>query len=143
MGETSTGKVASVRINTHGTMGGIGGGSVEIKEKSGKVLRSYELAKEDITQYYEGCRGVPTKDEGCHQANIGLSAFMDSGAGGMVQINFIGTDFQDVLEAYLLNSSRKPEKDNSMRVWKGEEGLDFENAYYTFKDIVCQMDHDV
>lgn len=144
MAQTYSGKIITIAMNSVGTMGYVQGGSVEIKNARGQIETQYNLTKNEIPQYFESCR-----DLHCKTAIIGLSAYKDHNY--TVSINFVGADHFNLaavtpeysLEAHLLNPKRRKDAGNSMRVWMGDERIPYENAFYEFTDVVCQLDHDV
>lgn len=142
VGETEKeGKIIRVSINTVGTMGYVQKGSVQILDKSLTSLAGYELEKEEIPQFFEGCI-----DDDCEKygAIVGLQAYEDTNYN--VSIRYFGKDYSYVSKALvdiLRDKKRLKKAGNSMRVWKGDQNLPYEKAFYVFKDIVCSLDHDV
>lgn len=142
VGETAKeGKIIRVSINTVGTMGYVQKGSVQILDKTLTILAGYELEKEEIPQYFEDCI-----DDDCEKngAIVGLQAYEDTNYN--VSIRYFGKDYtyesKDLVDI-LRDKKRVKKAGNSMRVWKGDQSLPYENSFYIFKDIVCSLDHDV
>ena len=135
VGETKTGKVVTVSIDTHGTDSHPVGGRVEVKDAQGTVLKLTQLPRtaesNSIIQYFESCR-----DSECVRAIVGLEAMTDE---GMVDINYVGLDYSNQsidIEKALKQSGRKKMPENSMRV-------PYQGAYLQFTDVLCQLGHDV
>lgn len=125
-GETYTGIIVKVSINTVGTMGGITGGEVNITSKEG-ATRSYSIKAEEIAQFSESLDGEPER------AIVGLGAYIE--ADYPVQIRYVGKNHDYDLVKVLRNPSRKKQAGNMMRVWKGPGFAGGEQ--HSFADVVC------
>lgn len=142
VGEHYNGTTVRVDVYTVGTMGAIDSAYVQMNDRSGELMRWYEIPKNEISQFYEGCREGDCFENG--KAMIGLAAYKDSNF--EILINYLGKDYvsddRDIIDI-LKDPARVPQDGNSMRVWSGVPGLEGDDAFYRFKDVVCEMSHDV
>lgn len=130
-GETYSGTIVKVAIDTVGTMGGVTGGTVTFTPKNGPE-RSYQLKAEEIPQFYEESREVARNSE---NAFVFLSAYADYNY--PVFIHYVGTNFEEDLLKVLHAPGRKKEPGNEMRVWKGPGYAGSEQHQFT--DVVCSV----
>lgn len=132
-GETYSGTIVKVEIEVVGTMGGILGGKVRIEPKN-EPVRTYELRREDIVQYYESLDGDDTE-----RAIVGLGAYVDTNY--PVSIRYVGRNYYDDLTKVLRDPSRSKQSGNAMHVWKGPGYAGGDQ--HSFKDVVCSVINDV
>lgn len=140
--ETFEGTTVRVDVYTSGTMGTLTAAYVQMIDRQGDLMRWYEIPKEQIPQFFEGCREGDCYENG--KAMIGLAAYKDFNH--EVLINYVGKNYlfdgRDIVDV-LKDPARVPQDGNSMRVWSGIPGLEGDDAFYRFKDVVCEMVHDV
>jgi hypothetical protein len=110
LGKTSDGKTLSIRLETMGPKGAVTRGEIVFENQGNRY--GYQLAKDEITQYFE------FDEAGDNSAVVGLVAY--AGGEGPVTIKYVGTNFVDmdlktILESGVANNIRG----NSMRVWRG------------------------
>lgn len=127
-GETYTGTIVKVTVNTVGTMGAVTGATVYLEE-NGMNPRYYEITAEEIPQFYETVNADNSK------AVVGLSAYVESNF--PVQIRYTGTNYQEDLVNVLRSPGRKKQPGNYMRVWKGPGFAG--DQQHSFYDVVCSV----
>lgn len=127
-GETYGGTVVTISVDTAGTLGAVQSGQVSIAP-AGEPVRTYELKKEEITQFFES-----NSDDG-QKTLVGLTAYV--GSENPVSIRYSGTNFQDELLGVLRNTGRVHESGNEMRVWKGPGYT--ADQQHQFRDVVCSV----
>lgn len=127
-GETWSGFIVRVQINTVGTRGKIQSGKVLVKTKKSGEEKSYDLKRDEISQAFEW---TDTKD-----AIVGLTAYQ--AGNNPVTIKYSGKNFEGDLVKTLLETEKRTKLPNvEMRVWKGpgfEPGIQFQ-----FTDVVCNV----
>jgi hypothetical protein len=131
-GETFKGAIVQVTINTVGSMGAVQDGRVDIQDENGKKT-SYAIRKDFIPQYYDHLEGANAE-----RALVFLDAYVDSL--NPVSVRYMGTNFENPLKS-LVDTNRKKEPNNEMRIWKGP-GFDG-TQQYQFTDVVCSVSSDI
>ncbi len=128
-GETYTGTMVVVTINTVGSMGVPQDGLVTITPKN-EATRSYTLNKADIVQFFEA------GDEKI--AFIGLAAYQATE--NPVWIKYHGKNYDVDPVQELRDPKHVKQRGNEMRVWKGPgySGSD----QFQFTDVVCTVGMD-
>lgn len=129
-GETYSGKIVEVVIETEGSMAQASRGLINITEANGTVT-SYELKKEEIVQFFEA---VDDK-----RAIVGVAAYQSFN--NPIWIKYVGENYEGDLLKVLRDPSRKKIEHNEMRVWRGPGyGPDQQSQ---FTDVVCNISLDI
>jgi hypothetical protein len=128
-GETYTGTMVVVLINTVGSMGVPQDGLVTITPKN-ESARNYTLSKSDIVQFFEA-GDVKT-------AFIGLAAYQ--AAENPVWIKYHGKNYDVDPVQELRDPKHIKQSGNEMRVWKGPGYSGSEQ--FQFTDVVCTVGMD-
>jgi hypothetical protein len=130
-GETYTGTIVKVAVNTVGTMGGVTGANVRIEPKD-EPAREYVIEADEIPQFFE------TVNEDYTRAFVGLSAYVQDNF--PVQIRYEGTNFEEDLTKVLRAPGRVKQPNNYLRVWKGPGFAG--DQQHSFADVVCSVSLD-
>lgn len=130
-GETYTGTIVKVTVNTVGTMGSVTGASVRIEPKD-EPVREYVIEAGEIPQFFE------TVNPDGSRAFVGLSAYVEQNF--PVQIRYEGTNFYDDLTTVLRTPGRVKQPGNYLRVWKGPGFAG--DQQHSFADVVCSVSLD-
>lgn len=141
LGKTEDNKVITISVTTRGAMGNVIDATVEIADIHGNTEMRYVLLKNEIPQYFDGCR-----DKECKTTIVGLKAYKD--ASWPIRINFLGSNFgalkgdttTESFKRYYFNRHRIKENGNSLTVWKGDKDLTLEQAFYKSSDVTCNVD---
>lgn len=129
-GETYSGKVVEVTIETQGPMSQASRGLVHITDVDGKVT-NYDLRKEEIVQFFES-----VDDQ---RAIVGVSAY--ESLNNPIWIKYVGKNYDGDLLKALRDPARKKIEHNEMRVWRGPGyGPDQQSQ---FTDVVCNISLDI
>lgn len=133
MGETYSGKVVKVNLNTVGTFGAFTSAEVTMTDKDGTVLLSEKT--EYMAQFAEVMRG--------EQAMV---VYSNIGSNFDIMLNYLGTDYSTLqwdtnveLVEILKDPTRKKEAGNHLIINSYLEGV----PSLELKDVVCSLEHDV
>lgn len=130
-GETYTGTIVKVMVDTVGTMGAVTGAKVSIEPK-GEPAREYNIRAEEIPQFFE------TTNQSGERAFVGLSAYVEMNF--PVQIRYEGENYEEDLTKVLRTPGRQKQPNNYLRVWKGP-GFGGDQQH-SFADVVCAVSLD-
>lgn len=126
-GLTYSGKIVKVTVFTAGAMGIPDRGKVEVRSATGSV-RSYNLSRSDIVQFYESDSG--------NRAIVGLKAYKNTTY--PVMIRYVGPNYYpNDLARVLKRPSRPRVPGNEMRIWGGP-GYPADRGF-VFRDVVCSV----
>lgn len=128
-GETYTGIMVVVSINTVGSMGNPQNGTVSITPR-GQATQTYDLTSQEIVQFFESA------DE--KTAFIGLAAYQ--AAENPIWIKYHGKNYEVDPVEELLDPNHIKQRGNEMRVWKGP-GYSSSDQFQ-FTDVVCTVGFD-
>lgn len=131
-GETYTGTIVQVTVNTVGTMGAVTGASVRIEPKD-EPAREYVIEADEIPQFFE------TVDQEGTRAFVGLSAYVESNY--PVQFRYEGVNYEEDLTKILRTPGRQKQPNNYLRVWKGSGFAG--DQQHSFADVVCSVSFDI
>lgn len=130
-GETYTGTIVTVTVNTVGTMGAVTGASVKVEPKN-EPPREYVIEADEIPQFFESV------NDDYSRAFVGLSAYVENNY--PVQIRYVGVNYEGSLTKVLRTPGRQKQSGNYLRVWKGPGFAD--GQQHSFADVVCSVSLD-